>query len=353
MKAAVDCGNRGDPTSEHLVLHTNTGDTMTRLPFIHMALAACLAAVGFASHAQEWPSKKVIALVVPYAAGGSTDATARLIADKLGKELGQQVVVDNRPGAGSNLGAAFVAKAPPDGYTLLLGTSAAATNVTLYKNPGFDLRKDLVPVAQVAQIPTVLAVNNDVPAKTLQEFIAYAQQKSVPVSYGSAGNGTSSHLSGALFNSMVKGNMLHVPYKGGAPANTDLMGGQVQAVFSPLVEVLAYIDSGKLRALGLASKTRSPRLPKVPALAEALPGFEVSLWNGVFAPVGTPPAIVDKLAVGINKVVQDPGVRKTLADQGSTPVGNTPAEFKKILDEDFRCRSHGNASIDPESCLNS
>lgn len=217
---------------------------MTRLPFIHMALAACLAAVGFASHAQEWPSKKVIALVVPYAAGGSTDATARLIADKLGKELGQQVVVDNRPGAGSNLGAAFVAKAPPDGYTLLLGTSAAATNVTLYKNPGFDLRKDLVPVAQVAQIPTVLAVNNDVPAKTLQEFIAYAQQKSVPVSYGSAGNGTSSHLSGALFNSMVKGNMLHVPYKGGAPANTDLMGGQVQAVFSPLVEVLAYIDSG-------------------------------------------------------------------------------------------------------------
>lgn len=169
---------------------------MTRLPFIHMALAACLAAVGFASHAQEWPSKKVIALVVPYAAGGSTDATARLIADKLGKELGQQVVVDNRPGAGSNLGAAFVAKAPPDGYTLLLGTSAAATNVTLYKNPGFDLRKDLVPVAQVAQIPTVLAVNNDVPAKTLQEFIAYAQQKSVPVSYGSAGNGTSTSDAG-------------------------------------------------------------------------------------------------------------------------------------------------------------
>lgn len=308
---------------------------MTRRPLFRIALAACLAAAGFASHANDWPSKKVITLVVPFAAGGSTDATARLLADKLGKELGQQVIIDNRAGAGSNIGSAYVAKADPDGYTLLLATSSIATNVSLYKSTGFDVRKDLVPVSQVAVIPNVLTINNDVPAKTLPEFIDYVRQKKVPISYGSAGSGSASHLSGALFNSMAKGDMLHVPYKGGAPANTDLMGGQVQAVFSPLVEVLAYIESGKLRALGVTTKTRSPRLPNVPAVAEVLPGFEVALWNGVFVPAATAPAIVDKLSAAIRKVTQDPAVRKTLTDQGSAPVGNTPAEFKKILDQEI------------------
>lgn len=309
---------------------------MNRRPFLfRIALATSLAVAGFASHAQDWPSKKVITLVVPFAAGGSTDATARLLAEKLGKELGQQVVVDNKAGAGSNIGSAFVAKAPADGYTLLLGTSTIATNVTLYKSTGFDLRKDLLPVSQVALIPNVLTVNNDVPAKTLQEFVAYVAQKKTPISYGSAGNGSASHLSGALFNSMSKGDMQHVPYKGGAPANTDLMGGQIQAVFSPLVEVLTYIESGKLRALGVTTKTRSQRLPNVPAIADALPGYEVALWNGVFAPAGTPPVIVDKLAAAIRKVTQDPAVRKTFADQGSTTVGNTPAEFKKLVDDEI------------------
>ena len=308
---------------------------MTRRPLFRIALAACLAAAGFASHADEWPSKKVITLVVPFAAGGSTDATARLLAEKLGKELSQQVIIDNRAGAGSNIGSAFVAKADPDGYTILLATSSIATNVTLYKTTGFDVRKDLVPVSQVAVIPNVLTVNNDVPAKTLPEFVDYVKQKKRPISYGSAGNGSASHLSGALFNSMAKGDMLHVPYKGGAPANTDLMGGQVQAVFSPLVEVLSYIESGKLRALGVTTKGRSARLPNVPAVAEALPGFEVALWNGVFAPAATPPAVIDKLALAIRKVTQDPAFRKTLADQGSTPVGNAPAEFKKIVEQEI------------------
>lgn len=308
---------------------------MNRRPFIRIAMVGCLAGLGLAAHAQDWPAKKVVTLVVPFAAGGSTDATARLVAERLGKELGQQVVVDNKAGAGSNIGSAFVAKAPADGYTLLLGTSTIATNVTLYKSTGFDLRKDLIPVSQIALIPNVLMVNNDVPAKSLQEFVALAQQKKTPISYGSAGNGSASHLSGALFNSMAKGDMQHVPYKGGAPANTDLMGGQIEAVFAPLVEVLTYVESGKLRALGVTTKARAARLPNVPAIGEALPGFEVALWNGIFAPAGTPPAIVDKLAAAVRKVAQDPAFRKTLADQGSTAVGSTPAEFKKVVHEEI------------------
>jgi tripartite-type tricarboxylate transporter receptor subunit TctC len=311
---------------------------MNRRPFIRFVLVACLAAAGFASHAShasDWPTKKVITLVVPLAPGGSTDATARVLAESLGKELGRSVIVDNRAGAGGNIGAAFVAKSQPDGYTLLMGTSTLATNVTLYKSMGFDLKKDLVPVAQVAMIPNVLTVNNDVPAKTLQEFVEYVGQKKVPINYGSAGNGTSSHLSGALFNSMAKGEMSHVPYKGGAPALVDLIGGQIQVVFAPLVEVLPHFDAGKLRALGVTTKNRSPRLPDAPAIAEVLPGFELVLWNGVFAPAGTPPAVVDKLAATIGKVTQDPAVQKKLDDQGSTPVGNTPAEFKKILDQEI------------------
>jgi len=297
--------------------------------FSKLLLSAAIGLAGFAAHAQ-WP-ERTITLVVPLAAGGSTDTTARLVAEKLGTELGQSVIVDNRAGAGGNIGGAYVAKATPDGYTLLMSTSTIATNVSLYKNMGFDLQKDLIPVSQVALIPNVLMVNNAVPARNLQEFVDYVRQKQGTVNFGSAGNGTSQHLSGALFNSMAQGNMVHVPYKGGAPANADLLGGQIQAVFSPLVEVLPYIDSGKLRALGVTTKARSPRLPDVPAIQEALPGFDVVLWNGVFAPAGTPAAVVTRLNNAISKILQDPAMRKVLADQGSTPVGNTPSEFKANL----------------------
>lgn len=302
---------------------------MTKTLFSKLLLSAAIGLAGFAAHAQ-WPERN-ITLVVPLAAGGSTDTTARLVAEKLGTELGQSVIVDNRAGAGGNIGGAYVAKATPDGYTLLMSTSTIATNVSLYKNMGFDLQKDLIPVAQVALIPNVLMINNAVPAKNLQEFVDYVRQKKGTVNFGSAGNGTSQHLSGALFNSMAQGDMVHVPYKGGAPANADLLGGQIQAVFSPLVEVLPYIDSGKLRALGVTTKARSPRLPDVPAIHEALPGFDVVLWNGVFAPAGTPAAVVTRLNIAIAKILQDPAMRKVLADQGSTPVGNTPAEFKANL----------------------
>jgi tripartite-type tricarboxylate transporter receptor subunit TctC len=302
---------------------------MKRLTFIK-ALAATALLSGALAHGAEWPERP-ITLVVPFAAGGSTDATARMVAERLGKVLGQPVVIDNRAGAGSNIGSAFVAKSQPDGYTLLLATSTIATNVSLYKNMGFDLRKDLVPVSQVALIPNVLVVNNDIPAKTLAEFVGYVREKKGPVNFGSAGNGSSQHLSGALFNSMAAGEMTHVPYKGGAPANTDLLAGQIQAVFAPLVEVLPYIDGGKLRALAVTTGERSPRLPAVPAVGEVLSGYEVVLWNGVFAPAGTPAAIVDKLAAAIQKVTQEPGLRKTFTEQGSVPVGSSPGEFKTVL----------------------
>ncbi|GAD24061.1 tripartite tricarboxylate transporter substrate binding protein [Acidovorax sp. MR-S7] len=302
---------------------------MKRLTFIK-ALAATALLSGALAHGAEWPERP-ITLVVPFAAGGSTDATARMVAERLGKVLGQPVVIDNRAGAGSNIGSAFVAKSQPDGYTLLLATSTIATNVSLYKNMGFDLRKDLVPVSQVALIPNVLVVNNDIPAKTLAEFVGYVREKKGAVNFGSAGNGSSQHLSGALFNSMAAGEMTHVPYKGGAPANTDLLAGQIQAVFAPLVEVLPYIDGGKLRALAVTTGERSPRLPAVPAVGEVLSGYEVVLWNGVFAPAGTPAAIVDKLAAAIQKVTQEPGLRKTFTEQGSVPVGSSPGEFKTVL----------------------
>lgn len=314
---------------------------MTTRAIITLALSAFLGAGAPTAHAAQpdagadWPTRKAITMIVPFAAGGSTDATARLLAEHLSRQLKQQVVVENRAGAGSNLGSSVAARATPDGYTLLLATSTIATNVTLYKNMGFDLRRDLIPVSQIASIPNVLTVNNNVPAKSLTEFIALVQKKDVPVNYGSAGNGSASHLSGALFNAMAKGDMVHVAYKGGAPANVDLMGGQVQAVFSPLVEVLSYLESGKLRALGVTTPQRSPRLPDVPAVGEALPGFDVSLWNGVFVPAGTPPAVVDRLAHALKSVTLDPAFRKVLLDQGSAPTSQSPVEFKAFLDQEI------------------
>ncbi|OZI78450.1 ABC transporter substrate-binding protein [Bordetella genomosp. 2] len=293
-----------------------------------MLAAAALA--GGAAQAGAWPERPVT-LVVPLSAGGSTDVTARLLAEKLQAQLGQPVVVENRTGAGGNIGAAYVAQAKPDGYTLLMSTSTLTTNVTLYKHMPLNVEQDLIPVAQVALIPNVLMVNKDFPAQTLAQFVDYVRDKKGPLYYGSAGNGTSQHLSGALFNNMVQGEMVHVPYRGGAPANADLMAGQVQAVFSPLVEVLPYIEGGKLRALGVTTPQRSARLPDVPAVGEALPGFEIVLWNGVFAPAGTPAEVVDRLNTAIGKVLQDPAVRQTFADQGSTPVGGSPAEFKQIV----------------------
>lgn len=294
-----------------------------------LAVLVVLIVSAFGAFAQsDWPQKP-ITLVVPLSPGGSTDTTARLIGQKLKNELGQPVIIDNRAGSGGNIGAQYVVNAQPDGYTLLMATSTLAANMSLFKNLKFDIQKDLAPVSQIALIPNVLMVNNDLPAKNLSEFISLMRQKDLY--YGSAGNGTSQHMSGALFNTMVKGKMVHVPYKGGALANSDLIGGQIQLVFSPLVEVLPFIESGKLRPLGVTTKARSPRLPNLPAIDEVLPGFEIALWNGILVPAKTPAPVIDKLYAAIKKVMQDPEVQKTFAEQGTESVGSSPAEFKQLI----------------------
>ncbi len=280
--------------------------------------------------AQTWPAKPV-RLVVPYPPGGSTDITARVVAENLRPFLGQPVIIDNRPGAAGNIGADAVAKSAPDGYTLLMATSTHATNPSLYKSLPYDFVRDFSPVSQVAFIPNLLVVNPQMPTRTLAEFIAYVQGPEHKVNYGSAGNGSSQHLSGALFNSMVKGNMSHVPYKGGAPATADLLAGQIQCVFAPLVEVLSHVKAHKLVALGITTRSRSPMLPDVPAVGEALPGYEVALWNGVLAPAKTPPEIVNRLHEAIVKVLSEPEVKARLGEQGSEPVGSSPAEFRQFI----------------------
>ena len=286
------------------------------------------------AQAQTWPARP-ITMVVPFAAGGSTDITARMLAEKLGAILGQNIVVENRTGAGGNIGAAAVARANPDGYTILLHTSTLTANVSLYKNMGLNVQKDLVPVSQVALIPNVLMVNNDFQAKTLTDFVEVVKQKKVAINYGSSGSGASNHLAGVLFNNMVGGDMVHVPYKGGSLANNDLLAGQIQAVFSPLVEVLGFVDSGKLRPLGVTTKSRIAKFPNMPAIAEVLPGFEIVLWNGIFVPTGTPKDVVQKLSNAVQSVLQDPSVLAKLAEQGSTPIKSNPDDFKKVIDAEI------------------
>jgi tripartite-type tricarboxylate transporter receptor subunit TctC len=289
-----------------------------------------LSLAAFPALAETWPARP-IKLVVPYPPGGSTDVTARVIAENLRPLLGQSVVVDNRPGAGGNIGAEAVAKSAPDGYTLLMATSTHVTNMSLYKNLPYDFVQDFAPVSQITFIPNVLVVGAGMPVNNLAEFIAYVKSGKYPVNYGTAGNGSSQHLSSALFNSMVAGNMVHVPYKGGAPATADLLAGQIQAYFGPLVEVLPHIRGGKVRALGITTKKRSPLLPEVPTIAESLPGYEVALWNAILAPARTPTDIVSKLNEAIVKVLNLPEVRARLAEQGSEPVGNSPAEFTQFI----------------------
>lgn len=309
---------------------------MIRKNVATLLFTASLTALSSGAFAQtnNWPTRP-ITMVVPFAAGGSTDITARMLAEKLGPVLGQNVVVENKPGAAGNIGAAYVARAQADGYTILLHTSTLTANVSLYKNMGLNVQKDLVPVSQVALIPNVLMVNNNFQAKTIAEFIEIVKQKKIPINYGSSGSGASNHLAGVLFNNMVGGEMVHVPYKGGSLANNDLLAGQVQAVFSPMVEVLGYLDSGKLRPLAVTTKTRSSRIPNTPAIAEILPGYEIVLWNGIFAPAATPPAVVNKLSSAIQKVMKDPAVLKRLADQGSTALGSNSADFKKVVEAEI------------------
>jgi tripartite-type tricarboxylate transporter receptor subunit TctC len=283
--------------------------------------------------AQDYPARPVT-IVVPQAAGGANDILGRIVAQQLSQSLGQQFVVENRVGAGGNIGTAATAKAPRDGYTLLFTISAAhAVNPTLYAQPGFDPVKDFDPVMLVATVPFLLVVNQTVPASSVAELIALAKKEPGKIAYGSSGNGTTNHLLGEMFKSMAGVDMLHVPYRGGGPALTDLLAGQVPVMFDTLATSIEHIRAGKLRALAVTSATRSNVLPEIPAVAEFVPGYEAIGWQGLGAPRGTPAAIIDRLNKEINAGLADPQIKARIADLGYTVFANSPADFGKFVVE--------------------
>jgi len=299
--------------------------------WIAVLAAFALTAVGTAS-AQTWPTKP-IRYVVPFAAGGSTDILGRTIAEKLSAALGQPVVVDNKPGAGGGVGAAEVAKAAPDGYTIMGGTiSTHAINASLYSSLPYDPVKDFVPITLIARVPNMLVINNDIPAKNVAELIKLMKANPGKWSFASAGNGTSQHLSGELFKSLAGVEMQHIPYKGSPPALNDVMGGQVSMTFDNITTAWALAKGGKLRAIAVTTASRSPAAPEVPTLAESgLPGYEIGSWQGVFAPAGTPPDIVKRLNAEIVKIIKSPDVQKKLIDLGAEPVGDSPEQFAAFV----------------------
>lgn len=303
---------------------------MKLLAALSFGLACAFTVSGVA--AQAWPSKP-IRLIVPYPAGGTTDLLGRGIAQKMSEAFGQQVVVENRTGAGGNIGSDLVAKSKADGYTLVLGTIAShAINPNLYRDLPYDAEKDFAPIALVATLPNLLVVNPAVPAKTVKELIALAKAKPGELAFASAGSGTTQHLSGVIFNKMAGVDMLHVPYKGNAPAVTDLVGGQVQLMFDNIPISLQQVRAGKLRALAVTGPKRSPVLPDVPTIAEAaLPGFSVTSWFALFAPAGTPENIIAILNRETNKALADPVLHRQLTDQGIEPGSGTPAQLASLL----------------------
>jgi tripartite-type tricarboxylate transporter receptor subunit TctC len=270
-------------------------------------------------------------IIVGYPAGGSTDIVARLIGDWLSKRLGQQFIVENRPGAGNNLATEAVAKAAPDGYTLILVNPANTINASLYKHLNFVFLHDIDPVAGVIRVPNVMEVHPSVPAKTVAEFIAYVKANPEKVNVASSGNGTSIHLSGELFKMMTGTKMTHVPYKGSAPMLTDLLGGQVQVTFDNLPSSIAHIKAGKLRALAVTTLKRSDELPDVPTVAETVPGYEASAFFGFGVPHGTPKDIVDLLNKEINLALKDPAMLAKLKDLGGTPIPGSAADFGRLV----------------------
>ncbi|MBB6310287.1 Bug family tripartite tricarboxylate transporter substrate binding protein [Xanthobacter tagetidis] len=303
-----------------------------KLQFVTLAALAASLMAGPVK-AETFPTRTVT-IVVPFSAGGSTDTVARLVATNLQGQFGQPFVVENKPGASGNIAASYVARSAPDGYTLFMGTSTSIANMSLFKNLNYDMLTDFVPVSQTVYTPLVMIVNPNSPAKTFQDFLKMAKEAKQPLTYGSGGSGTSQHLAGALFENLADVKMVHVPYKGAAPAVTDLMGGQIDVMFSPLVDAIGYIRGGKLRALALTTPKESAQLPGVPTLASALAGFDVPTWNGIFAPAKTPPAIVDALSKAIQKAMREPDMIKTVEGQGSDPVGSTPAEFKSFVEKE-------------------
>ncbi|MFO1395982.1 MAG: tripartite tricarboxylate transporter substrate binding protein [Burkholderiales bacterium] len=289
-----------------------------------------------AAFGQAWPTKP-IKLVAPSTPGDAPDVIARMVAEKLSGALGQQVVVENRPGAGGVVGSDAVAKAAPDGYTLIMGNAGShGINAAVYSKLPYDIQRDFAPVSQVAVAPNVMVINPDVPAKTVAEFIAYAKSQPGKLSYASGGNGSSAHMSMELFKSMAGIDLQHIPYKGSSPALTDVVAGQVVAFIGNMPPTVPLVKGGKLRALAVTTKTRSPLMPELPTIAEAgLPSYETVAWFGVLAPAGTPPEIVNRLSQEIGKIAKSPEMREKLLAMGAEPVGGTPEEFKGVIDRDI------------------
>jgi tripartite-type tricarboxylate transporter receptor subunit TctC len=302
-----------------------------RRQILHLAGAAVvLPAIPRIARAQAYPTRPV-RIVVGYPPGGANDILARLMGQWLSERLGQSFVVENRPGAGSNIGTEAVVRASPDGYTLLLVAPANLINTSLYDKLSFNFLRDIAPVAGLIRAPNVMEVHPSFPARTVPEFIAYAKANPGKVNMASSGNGGPPHLTGELFKMMTGVNMVHVPYRGSAPALTDLLGGQVQVMFDGVVSSIEYIRAGKLRALAVTTATRSETLPDIPMMGDFLSGYEASAVQGIGAPRNTPPEIVDKLNKEINVVLTDPKMKARLADLGGTTLAGSPADFGKLI----------------------
>ncbi len=302
--------------------------------FVVPVVATLLAAPAASALAQAYPSKP-IRLVVGFTPGGGVDINARLLGPKLTEYMGQQVIVDNRPGAGTNIANEFVAKSAPDGYTLLINTAAVAINMALYKKVPFDTLRDFAPISVFSQSPNILVVHSSVPVKSVKELVALAKAKPGALNYSSAGSGTTQHLAAELFKLRSGVNIVHVPYKGSAPSLTALIGGEVSLTFANIPAIYQHVKSGRLRPLASAGPKRSELMPGVPIMAEAgVKGVEVVVWYGVLAPAATPKDIVNTLAANIRKAAFSPDTKQKLVDQGAEPVGSTPEEFGKLLREE-------------------
>jgi len=297
-------------------------------------LAACAAGLSLgtirAASALDYPTRSV-RWIVGYPPGGATDIIARLVGHRLSEKLGQQFVIENKPGAGNNIGTELVVNAPPDGYTVLLVNPANAINASLYAKLSFNFLRDIAPVAGIARVPNVMVVNPNVPAKTVAEFIAYAKANPGKINMASSGNGTSIHLSGELFKAMTGVEMQHVPYRGSAPAITDLLSGQVQVMFDNMPSSISHIKAGSLRPLAVTTAERAPELPDVPTIGETVKGYEASAWFGLGAPKGTPQEIVDKLNQAVNEILAEPEMKKRLGELGGEPIVVSPKGFGDLI----------------------
>jgi tripartite-type tricarboxylate transporter receptor subunit TctC len=308
--------------------------TLPRRRFLQLAAgAAAVPAAATIARAQSYPTRPV-RIIIGYTPGGSADITARLMGQWLTERLGQSFVVESRPGGGTNIATEAAVRAPADGYTLFLVAPANAINATLYEKLNYDFIRDIAPVAGLIRFPNVMEVNPSVPAKTVPEFIAYAKANPGKINYASSGNGSTIHMSAELFKMMVGVDMVHVPYRGGAPALTDMLAGQVQVMFDNLPTSIEHIRAGKLRPLAITSATRSELLPDVPTVADFVPGYESSAWYGVGAPKGTPAEIIDRLNKEINAILAETRAKTRIADMGATLIAGSAADFGRLIAEE-------------------